>query len=109
MLTFFLRFRFDYVTDPCAEVECDYGAECFAKTDGTSECVCRECSERSTLHAICGSDGRTYASLCHMKLSSCKLKRSITLLKDEACGRYRSTMRFKDKILVYSFGSIILY
>eukprot|EP00112_Aurelia_sp_Birch-Aquarium-sp1_P005724 Seg1649.2 transcript_id=Seg1649.2/GoldUCD/mRNA.D3Y31 product="Collagen alpha-4 chain" protein_id=Seg1649.2/GoldUCD/D3Y31 len=72
--------------DPCLNVKCEFSGKCNKRADRTTECICPICDSGSKTQAICGSDGKTYASYCHLKSASCKMKRTITVIKDEPCG-----------------------
>ena len=76
------------VADPCLKVKCEFNGKCYRRADRASECVCPICDSGSKMQAICGSDGKTYASYCHLKSASCTMKEGITVMKDEPCGKY---------------------
>lgn len=79
-------------TGTCADVRCRHGAICVEKSSlgKGSQCSCNHynCeSINNTLSAtgICGSDGYTYPSECHLKANACRLQKRISKLRDEAC------------------------
>ena len=74
-------------TGPCDKVKCEYNARCQVKQDQTTECVCPDCDSESEVNAVCGSDGRTYASYCHLKSTVCRTKTVVSLVSKKACGR----------------------
>ena len=76
------------IVDPCLIVKCEFNAKCNKRADRTTECVCPICNSGSKTKAICGSDGKTYASYCHLNSASCRMKKKITVIKDEPCGKY---------------------
>lgn len=75
----------------CAEIRCRHGAVCQEKTAGKgSQCTCNHFNceagnSTTTSTGVCGSDGYTYPSECHLKANSCRLQKRITKLRDEAC------------------------
>ena len=59
--------------DPCENVECPQHQECLASFDGASaRCACRgPCTDTADpALVVCGSDGRDYASMCHLGMAS---------------------------------------
>ena len=69
-------------------VRCKFGATCQESTTG-SQCAClHDCglSNTSSHHrGVCGSDGITYSSDCHLQKQSCRLQKKIIKLRDERC------------------------
>ncbi|XP_034946603.1 follistatin-A isoform X2 [Chelonus insularis] len=60
--------------ESCAEVECEEGKKCVLRR-GRPRCVCSpECkSPRGSSNGpVCGTDGRSYRSLCRLKKHACK-------------------------------------
>ena len=55
--------------------------------DGRGECSCPTCDSTPGADAVCGSDGRTYASSCHVESASCRMKKDIKVAKRGACGK----------------------
>ena len=50
------------------------------------QCVCTPCPEVFT--PVCGSDGLTYPSMCHIEEASCMERTDITLAKEGVCGEW---------------------
>ena len=71
--------------DPCIESRCDYYAKCLVRPDRTTECVCPVC-RGVEIAAVCGTNGLTYASRCHLEAASCQQKKNIYVAKDGPCG-----------------------
>jgi hypothetical protein len=70
---------------------CLYGATCSvdARTNQAS-CQCGEIScEAYEPMPLCGSDGRTYESLCQLKLTKCLQQRSIKIINHASCGKLK--------------------
>lgn len=80
-----------FISDPCAKLTCDYNGLCNRRLDGSAECICQICDFDPNTKAVCGSDGISYASYCHLKSASCKKKEKIAALKFESCGKKCST------------------
>ncbi|XP_056008873.1 LOW QUALITY PROTEIN: agrin-like [Ostrea edulis] len=59
-------------------MDTSYGAEC--RCDRLSCILFREAG-----YSICGNDGKTYVSRCHMKFESCKQQREITVAYNGPC------------------------
>ncbi|OQR69119.1 agrin-like [Tropilaelaps mercedesae] len=78
--------------DPCAEKECQFGAECKVRLDGkTAECVCPErCTsygDSKGSRPVCGSDGKDYPSVCELRRTACKEMREISVKYQGSCGK----------------------
>ena len=72
--------------DPCSNKKCSSYSVCFAKPDQTAECVCSFCKNDGTGSPVCGSDGRTYYSECHVQLEICRKKTQLKIIKRQSCG-----------------------
>ncbi|XP_077998686.1 agrin-like isoform X2 [Glandiceps talaboti] len=70
---------------PCARVLCGFDAVCQVDEKGNGVCVCPE--QCTTVFApVCGSDGVTYISECHLRVASCSQKKRITVESQGPCG-----------------------
>ena len=66
---------------------CKNGAICIPYINGTATCKCQNlCSPE--IDAVCGSDGKTYANLCLLKLENCMINRVITVARKGFCGKH---------------------
>ncbi|XP_045445693.1 agrin-like [Melitaea cinxia] len=70
--------------NPCAEVECRYGAECRVEGSG-AVCACPPPCE-PVLRPVCGSDARTHDSECELGRVACLLGRELRVVHAGACG-----------------------
>ncbi|XP_043277438.1 follistatin isoform X2 [Venturia canescens] len=58
--------------ESCAEVRCEEGKKCVVRR-GRPRCVCSpECKAPRGGGPVCGTDGRSYRSLCRLKKRACK-------------------------------------
>ena len=80
---------FDFVSfikEPCSNVKCEHYGKCFVKFEGTTECICPYCSGNDVA-PVCGSDGFTYASECHLRVASCKTQSLIAVASSSPCSK----------------------
>lgn len=63
--------------DPCSSLTCPQYSICVPAFDGTSaSCQCpQHCSEDVVNQVVCGTDGRDYASQCHLEKEACEKRR----------------------------------
>lgn len=78
--------------NPCAEVECRYGAECRVEGSG-AVCACPPPCE-PVLRPVCGSDARTHDSECELGRVACLLGRELRVVHAGACGKFTVTHLF---------------
>lgn len=76
----------NFFLDPCKETTCDYSGTCVVLSDRKAQCMCSVCSEDDKYKPVCGSDGRTYATRCHLNKESCEKKKEIKPVKTKPCG-----------------------
>uniref|UniRef100_A0A3P9N9P0 SPARC-like 1 n=1 Tax=Poecilia reticulata TaxID=8081 RepID=A0A3P9N9P0_POERE len=64
--------------DPCDNFRCKRGKTCKLDADGKPGCVCRdplECpSSMNTFEHVCGTDNKTYDTLCELFATKCNLE-----------------------------------
>lgn len=72
------------ISESCSEVKCDVGEKCVER-NGRPKCVCApDCrgSAKRTLpkhvagKPVCGTDGKSYRTLCRLKKRACRRKNS---------------------------------
>ncbi|KAI1287382.1 Agrin [Halotydeus destructor] len=85
------------VSDGCLdETRCKFGSICKERPGRGVQCSCEhiKCPNgesgqggavRKASSAVCGSDGHTYTSECHLKLFSCRMQRKTVKLHDDRC------------------------
>jgi hypothetical protein len=70
----------------CQNVVCPNYSVCVKNSNGYgTECICPldNCEDDSLV--VCGSDGETYQSICHLQAHSCQNKIPITLSHEGPC------------------------
>ena len=60
------------------------GQICVVNKNNRAECRCRDSCPDYIGEEVCGSDGVTYESGCHLNMTSCKLG-SITMVSKGKC------------------------
>ncbi|KAJ7381019.1 hypothetical protein OS493_004614 [Desmophyllum pertusum] len=69
----------------CSKKKCtSQGQICVVTEHNRAECRCRDSCPLSFGKRVCGSDGITYPSLCHLDMTSCKLY-TITMVSAGRC------------------------
>ena len=76
----FPHFLTSLLSDSCLDRICGPYEQCVEDSGGVASCVCQECDrdrgsgsddEANEEDRVCGSDGITYFSLCHLQRASC--------------------------------------
>ena len=79
--------------DSCLDRICGPYEQCVEDAGGVASCVCQECDGGAEdEERVCGSDGITYFSLCHLQRASCTQgQEDIEALHQGPCGMCCST------------------
>lgn len=82
------RAPLSFVSETCRDVLCPGSSTCVVDQNNNANCVTcnRICPEpTSPEQYLCGNDGITYASACHLRKATCLLGRSIGLAYEGKC------------------------
>lgn len=77
--------------DPCEKRRCPKFKVCMKNVQGLPICacpssfVCKNHGNRGKSEEICGSDGQTYDSKCHLRIASCNAARRIKRKHEGVC------------------------
>ena len=75
---------------PCAFASCKQNRRCSVKPDRTVQCSCpTSCPTASD--SVCGTDGRTYPTKCHLEKEACEKNKFLEAEKKGNCGMFDST------------------
>ncbi|XP_026320027.1 agrin-like isoform X1 [Hyposmocoma kahamanoa] len=70
----------------CDHMTCYFGAYCIVRSGlATCECAVTECPPNEA-PAVCGSDGRTYLSGCHLRSHACRTQSDVVVQAFGPCG-----------------------
>uniref|UniRef100_A0A8B9HAT5 Agrin n=1 Tax=Astyanax mexicanus TaxID=7994 RepID=A0A8B9HAT5_ASTMX len=70
---------------PCLKKICDFGGTCVVK-NGEAVCECPDACPQSQ-DPVCGNDGHTYSSQCHMRAMGCALQKHISIQHKGPCDK----------------------
>lgn len=77
----------------CEHMTCYFGAYCVIRSGlATCECGAPECAANEA-PSVCGSDGRTYLSACHLRSHACRSQSDIVVQAFGPCGGEAPTVR----------------
>lgn len=77
--------KFVTAQHPCESVKCGAREHCSLDERGVAECGCGPACELA-VRPVCGSDGRTYDSRCHLDRASCLDNRDVRVAYTGPCG-----------------------
>ncbi|CAH0727341.1 unnamed protein product, partial [Brenthis ino] len=81
----------------CERMTCYFGAYCVIRSGlATCECGASECSAAEA-PSVCGSDGRTYISTCHLRAHACRTQSDVVVQAFGPCGEEAPTVR-REKV-----------
>ncbi|XP_076059065.1 agrin-like isoform X2 [Oratosquilla oratoria] len=73
------------VENPCSAVRCSGGKQCAINQYGVAMCECPQWCQPVVI-PVCGTDGITYNSLCHLEKEVCTRQLSVSLAYVGMCG-----------------------
>ncbi|KAJ2947921.1 hypothetical protein O0L34_g9714 [Tuta absoluta] len=77
----------------CEHMTCYFGAHCLVRSGlATCECATTECPAKDG-PSVCGSDGRTYLSACHLRNHACRTQSDIVVQAFGPCGEETPQVR----------------
>lgn len=89
-----------FVSETCRDVFCPGSSTCVVDQTNNAYCVTcnRICPEpTSSEQYLCGNDGVTYSSACHLRKATCLLGRSIGLAYEGKCiSRYSGSRNERE-------------
>lgn len=77
----------------CSSIICSHGSECRIDDNGRAQCFCPDdCNEYARTMSlqgyVCGSDNRTYESLCELNKRACQTQQNLTLAYFGECSTF---------------------
>ncbi|CAG0886257.1 unnamed protein product [Cyprideis torosa] len=68
----------------CRGVDCTPPRKCRPDAEGRPSCVCPDFCP-SIEEPVCGSDGQTYPSICHLRIQACRSNQMISVISNADC------------------------
>lgn len=90
-----------FLSDPCASIECLSTSVCVLDSERKPHCRCGDTCP-SDFQPVCGSDGRSYSSQCHLMQEACRSQRQLRILYKGLCesGMNISFIQWYHKLLL---------
>ncbi|KRT85546.1 hypothetical protein AMK59_907, partial [Oryctes borbonicus] len=83
----------------CDKITCPSGRVCLLDQNLSPHCIkcARKCPPVAARHQVCGADGVTYQSTCHLKDMACKKGKGIPLAYKGPCHRKATCSKIRCK------------
>ncbi|CAI5441603.1 unnamed protein product [Caenorhabditis angaria] len=76
--------KYNGICEGCESQKCDFYSSCVVGTNGKATCQCPDyCTGEH--REVCGTDGVTYSSECHLRKSACHYKKFIVTAFEGKC------------------------
>nr|CAH8875568.1 unnamed protein product [Trichobilharzia regenti] len=102
-----ILYRGNCASNPCLHHKCRWqGETCQVDINGEAKCTCPEpCPQ--VVSPVCGSDGITYDSTCHLERTACQKMREIHVLYSGECSQVKDCMLLNQPCQGYEICSRI--
>lgn len=92
--------------DPCASIECPAASVCILDLERRPHCRCGDTCP-SDFQPVCGSDGRSYSSQCHLMQEACRSQRHLRILYKGLCeSGTTSSVHTKEPLMRFYFDTL---
>lgn len=99
----FIKTFFARSAESCLDKLCGENEECVEDSNGNPKCICKLCSDEPS-EEVCGSDGITYFSLCHLQRASCTQKQSDLYAHHYGpCGELTVVRDCRNEMMAFPF------
>lgn len=91
-------------SDSCDKIKCPYGMQCLVDQNLSPHCVncLKECSD-TPKRRVCGADGQTYPSACHLRQKTCREGKAIPIAYKGPCrGEYKNIFASLQYLNIFS-------
>ncbi|CAH8680441.1 unnamed protein product [Schistosoma rodhaini] len=102
-----ILYRGNCASNPCLHHKCRWqGEKCQVDVNGQAKCTCPEPCP-SAVSPVCGSDGVTYDSICHLERTACQKMREIRVIYSGECSEPKDCILLNQPCQGYEICSRI--